>query len=548
MVASCSSSISELDTGVYTPEATDTLPTQPPSDIVESDQDIWEAGLLAWRTPREEIDAACVNCHAPDAFDLAMLDFSDDTLRRRSVGDGLSEEMVEDIVALVRLQRERYNIAAPPNPREFRLLQPGGEVLPGDTSEAREIAFFDELAAVAPGITVNEVDSLADAKVALQEVADIDLSELRIGIPLPLWSSDNFHGEEFGTPDEWVNSIPCKPIGEAYVQAQNTYVLDPSRENFWEMYNALEGTTCNLEAVAEGLSGPRIEGAKHRAVLIGQHLMREQALGIEGFAELPLAFTEYADSYMDGYTERKRNLLPQNDAFWDVAVRARKPIASAKINVGGPVSEGLKLMGYPDFVVDSAPANVSMRTFQDEMERSWSWMHHQLDDLRDGGYFRTDTAITGYPLHGSFKGAHHMAVSYLDYGKKFNPVFPWYSREFTSYQENPDHFAGLQALEANWSWINLYMGVDAAQRNDYKYDQADQATSEELTLESFNDVVDGMRKSKLLIVEAGLPRADEAEALMASFCQAAMDNGQVRYSSVEACVAGSDDHHNNGQN
>lgn len=103
MLASCSQSpgAGSLNDSpeAYVPEPGATIPA-PPTDLGTSDQDVWEAGLLAWRTPREAINAACVNCHAPDAFDLVMLDFKDKDIRRRAQGDGLSPEQVDAIVSI----------------------------------------------------------------------------------------------------------------------------------------------------------------------------------------------------------------------------------------------------------------------------------------------------------------------------------------------------------------------------------------------------------------------------------------------------------------
>src|SRR6056297_983717 len=59
-------------------------------DTPESELDaIISEGLEAWRKPGViQQGAACANCHAPDALDLAYFNFDDNTLKRRAEPHG----------------------------------------------------------------------------------------------------------------------------------------------------------------------------------------------------------------------------------------------------------------------------------------------------------------------------------------------------------------------------------------------------------------------------------------------------------------------------
>ena len=129
--------------------------------------------LDVWRAPR--VNGECMSCHGPDFFDLARTGTLDSDIRRRGIMDGASPAEVEQLIEGVRVVRQAYRLA-PENPRTFRPLQPGGAVLPGASTIARDLAFAEEFAKFAPTLTsAQPIRTLADAKRARDELLAIDL-------------------------------------------------------------------------------------------------------------------------------------------------------------------------------------------------------------------------------------------------------------------------------------------------------------------------------------------------------------------------------------
>ncbi|MEL7372471.1 MAG: hypothetical protein AAFN74_26340, partial [Myxococcota bacterium] len=99
-------------------------------------------GLELWRKP-DPAGVACANCHTPDALDLAILGYTDDVITRRARLH-LEADDAAKLVKFVHAQRRHFGIERPCHP-EYRPLQPGGVVLPGDTPIAQDMAFGEQL-------------------------------------------------------------------------------------------------------------------------------------------------------------------------------------------------------------------------------------------------------------------------------------------------------------------------------------------------------------------------------------------------------------------
>ena len=120
--------------GILCPESSTTArcgPTfNPEQPFFESQQlhTIKQNGLTAFRAPGAH--GACAGCHVPDAFDLAIIGYSDADIRRRAL-EHVSPSQAEEIVHLVHAQRQEHALTRILHPAHFRPLQPGFEPLPG---------------------------------------------------------------------------------------------------------------------------------------------------------------------------------------------------------------------------------------------------------------------------------------------------------------------------------------------------------------------------------------------------------------------------------
>lgn len=226
----------------------------PPPDIAIEDHDTWLRGLNAWRMPRPQI-GACVNCHSPDAYDIARVGFSAEDIMRRAVGDGLGEAEGQAIVDLVDLQRARYFMSgenAPFDPDYFRPMQPGNFPLEGDSDAERDLAFAVNLReAHGLMLVTDRIDTLAQTLAARDELVNLDLNTVRIGIPFDRFSEDPHHGPERNTFHDWIPFAPHevrREHNDAWYALQDAYILEPTPENLRVLIAAIDDytTTCRF--------------------------------------------------------------------------------------------------------------------------------------------------------------------------------------------------------------------------------------------------------------------------------------------------------------
>jgi len=278
-----------------------TTATQNPS-VGWSEADIerhYREGLTVWRTP-DDHGAACAGCHSPDAIDLALIGYPDDAILRRAALH-LPAEQGRILVDFVAAQRRRFHIDAPCDPMRWRPFQPGGEVLPGETANEQDLALSQHLQSLGLLIAIGQIDSLQAAHRAEAELAALDLRRVRLGIVLPRWSEDGFHGEEHRTVNDWLPEVARMPSDPAaYYALADAYVANPSDENFAALEIASDkafedgkfGETYPAEwAGRPGNFGwlPDIMRQKHGAVLYAQHFFRAEALRRTKWYDQPIA-------------------------------------------------------------------------------------------------------------------------------------------------------------------------------------------------------------------------------------------------------------------
>jgi len=209
------------------------------------------SGLDAFRRP-DGNGQACANCHSPDGIELRS--FSDATLRRR-IGRHFTVGGTDATAVFEYLRQQPRQVGA------VRPFQPAGSPIWYATANARDRAFGQILARRAPRLSGALIASTADAEAVAEEVKQIDLFALPIGIPLNRLSNDVFHGAKQGTVADWIPDTPAAPD----FALQDAYLASPNRARLAEM---VSGTQFGLGA-AEKLSG-----LKYQALAIYQHWLR----------------------------------------------------------------------------------------------------------------------------------------------------------------------------------------------------------------------------------------------------------------------------------
>ncbi len=239
-----------------------------------------EIGLIAWRMPGGITGgSACVHCHAPDGLDLAYLNYSDFTLRRRGaehVSPGietLSASKLEDIVNMVRALQVKHNIDLV-NPRESIPFQPGGNVLQGEDNRGRDQAFAKVIKASSFRFTTVAIDSKSEALRQLEEWQQLPVSDIPIGIELNHWSEDPYYSRSVRILSDWVPAVSIKPAindEEEWLGLQINYTNKPGNRELANLlkYGSLLYDVSEIGALSE------LSRLKYKALLIAQHQFRE---------------------------------------------------------------------------------------------------------------------------------------------------------------------------------------------------------------------------------------------------------------------------------
>lgn len=248
--------------------------------------DAYRDGLKVWRKPgATDGGAACATCHGPDGIELAAFDFDDaNVLRRARVH--LSEEDSQSVVAFLHTVRERYGFKRLLDPMRDRPLQPMGEVLPGDTPEARDFAFAQELQTRLPALFQGRVETIEQAHEAERQMLELDPASLRIGVPLNRLSEDVAHGNAHASVAQWLPEVaPAVPEKElaGWYAAQDAYLADPTDARLRELIALHERLSPRV--APDGISA--LSASKYRALLVFGHRLRGGKGGEVGTPGLP---------------------------------------------------------------------------------------------------------------------------------------------------------------------------------------------------------------------------------------------------------------------
>lgn len=253
-----------------------------PADEIPTAQlpSVLSAGLAAWR--RQGNHGSCAGCHAPDAFDLARIAYTDADITRRALDHVTSAEAAE-IVQFIKAQRQTHRMTRLLHPLNFRPLQPGHTPLPGNNHEARDLAFGQQLANDTKLIWATQrIESRAQAIAAQAQLLALDLRQLRTGIVFDRWSEDHARGAAHRSASEWIPMMAVKPKA-GHVQQwhgiQDAYVANPTDAAFWTLYD-------NIDLMLEPVEQPGFARGqewsllKYKSVQLMQHMMRHQSLAM----------------------------------------------------------------------------------------------------------------------------------------------------------------------------------------------------------------------------------------------------------------------------
>lgn len=340
-----------------------------------------------------------MSCHGPDFIDLARIGSTDADVVRRAIIDGASEAEAQTLLRAVKEMRTAWRMPAA-NARAFRLLQPGGALLPGATSAERDLALAGELAVALPTLmSETPIRSRAQALKARDEVLAFDWSKVRVGVPLPLWSADIAQGAAEGTLNDWIADearVPRADRRADWIAVQDAYLADPSHANFWRLYFAVDEMTEPFAGngtpadPADGWKLRRLAEMKFKSALIGQHVMRAELQGRLGsFMRGQNAFSYLINEspYRElaagkvatngGTNYRVPQFLP--NPWWEVGDSARIGLDASDVSAGQPGNAGgqdkmvdtLALLGAPDFVVQSVDPARLRNDEETEIRLSW---------------------------------------------------------------------------------------------------------------------------------------------------------------------------------
>lgn len=323
-----------------------------------------QAGLAAFRTPDSQ-GRSCSGCHAPDGLDLAEGSFDKADLLRRA-GRHLDPDNAKTAVAMILDLRQRLG------GRRFlnQTMQPGGEVLPGRTAAARDLAFGQELQHLLPALTARGTSGL---KPLTDQLLAVDLMNLKVGIAMSPLSQDGFHDPNTGSVNEWLpeNGVPSVP---ALHQLQEAYLANPS----WAALAAVITWVKQLPPARS--TADSFSRSKFCCLQVLQHMERMDA-GLAPRAPMPPGWLE------------SFGINP----FWQIGdaarMAARQPLSSIGLDAD-VLAE--KRLGPKDQV--------------SQLELPWMWlgfcfdpslMHSgPKDDIRRGTYFVQSMLDDGpYPWH-----------------------------------------------------------------------------------------------------------------------------------------------------
>jgi hypothetical protein len=372
---------------------------------------------------------------------------------------------VDPIIDMVHALRAQYKITAPPNPATYRPFQPGGDVLPGNSSLARDQAFGQELKDMGLTLMGPAINDVATAQKAFKELQGINLRQLKVGIPLNKYTEDIFNNDgmappcpdlhqcdDHGTIADWITDAPVltAATAAALYPLHDAYLANPTLDN--------------LKAILR--KSPRDDNSwfknKFLSAAMANFLFRQQASGMPLLDALPPAPfpVEMAGGYL-------------MNSIWMVGANLRDFVHNdgPALTVGG---------GKFNVPADTIPG-LAVNNANDQLHRvivPWFWLGFSFDPstlnvepdyVAEGDeYFTQETFIDNgsYPIHGAFivskRSAEVMAYGTTPLPRSPN-VFPFFHPDLGRFPVTPmtmraGYFPELAnfAEQKNFNVINTY--------------------------------------------------------------------------------------------
>jgi hypothetical protein len=383
-------------------------PAAPATPTTLSDEQATLLAMGLWRNGdlRQHPKGSCAGCHGADFIDLAAIGSTTSDIRRRALIDGATAAQADALAQAVAAQRRRLNLPTR-DARSFRPFQPGGAVLEPSldgprwlNAVQRDAAFARQISALLPTLMGPRIETLEQARQARAEILDIaygtntaganparlNLRRLPTGITYPLWSADRHHGAAEGTLNDWTADIAHDAPPErreAWLALQDAYLANPGNDSFWRMYFAADA---HLQMPLLGACTLSCGGVqdfnehKFRAALIGQHLLRLQALGRDAeefFGGGALAF-RYLDNHPEfgaAHLARFQGRLPAD--LWEIGDRGRVILESSQ--AAGSFADNLLKLGFPSFVRDSIDPLRSAGQEDQDLRLAWFWIGFTME-------------------------------------------------------------------------------------------------------------------------------------------------------------------------
>lgn len=434
-----------------------------------TEEEIISAGLAAWRKTDPD-GVRCVDCHSPMGYDIALFNFTREDVRRAGEPH-LSQADNDAIFDMLEVWRAKYPPAGGLKDfRTFRPLQPGdGHVVGGADSPAdvRDAAFGQLLKANFK-IARDRVVTLEQARAAAQELIDVDLLGLSIGIKFNLWSRSALRegAEVGGEVAEWLPPIGIHPKPESEAQwfaLQDAYIANPTEENLWAIFHAtatmVQADSHNFTAGATKDGFFKLALEQYRGNLIFQHDQLQRARGESALFDRETGGTPFASQQ----GKSSANLA----FFWSIGDTAR--------TIDTTPMEQTPLRNQESVFVSD---QVTLRDQMNDFRLTWMFMGWLFDNglVHSGGSNSTtsgeyligqlwfgnkdDTPVKwGYPFHYVFFNATHQ------YKRGFNPA-NWgkaYSQAPQNFTINKNYYLGY----GRWKKTFNVAGYPAAEA-DYK--------------------------------------------------------------------------------